>query len=64
MLSSVFTSIGQSRRATADLEGGGLNSDLIATGEGEERSSVMSISRRISSMSEALLASSSLLLPR
>ena len=59
--SSVLTSIGRSRMETADLGGGGLNSDLIAVaGEGEERSSVMSISRRISSISEALLASSSL----
>ena len=54
VLSSVFTSIGL-------LAGEGLNS--LLTGEGDS-SSAMSISRRMSSMSDPLLESSSLCPPR
>ena len=53
VFNSVLTSIGCSEVS----DGTGLNSDL--TGEGDN-SSVMSISRSISSISDALLVSSSL----
>lgn len=53
VFNSVLTSIGCSMFS----EGAGLNSDLTGAGES---SSVMSISRRISSISDALLESSSL----
>ena len=52
-LSSVLTSIG----CSIVSEGAGLNSDFTGAGDS---SSVMSISRRISSISDALLESSSL----
>ena len=59
VFNSVLTSIGRSSGFGGRGGGGGLYSDLMAGGEGES-SSVMSMSRRISSMSEALLESSSL----